>query len=137
MTIAERMQAHLTRLLAAAILLAGGAATAAAGTLDYTLTGDFKVNVVSMREARFQTIILQKYDYSCGSAALASLLTYHYGRPTTEEEVFKAMFAAGDQDKIQREGFSLLDMKAHLARQGLIADGFKVNLDRLAQLAVP
>jgi hypothetical protein len=44
-----------------------------AGELDYSLTGDFKVKVVSMREARFQTIILQKYDYSCGSAALASL----------------------------------------------------------------
>jgi hypothetical protein len=47
------------------------------------------------------------------------------------------MYATGDQDKIQREGFSLLDMKVHLARQGLIADGFKVSLDRVAQLGVP
>lgn len=108
-----------------------------AGDLDYTLTGDFKLRVVSLREARFKTIILQRYDYSCGSAALASLLTYHYGRPTSEEEVFKAMFATGDQEKIQREGFSLLDMKTHLARQGLNADGFKVTLDRIAELGVP
>jgi len=137
MTIAERMHAHLTRLLAAAILLAGGATTAAAGTLDYTLTGDFKVHVVSMREARFQTIILQKYDYSCGSAALASLLTYHYDRPTTEQDVFKSMFDTGDQEKIQKEGFSLLDMKTHLARQGLVADGYKMTLDKLEKLGVP
>lgn len=125
----------------AALMLVGVAllidAGARAGDLDYSLTGDFKVRVVSLREARFKTIILQRYDYSCGSAALASLLTYHYGRPTTEEEVFKSMFATGDQEKIQREGFSLLDMKTHLARQGLNADGFKVSLDRIAELGVP
>src|SRR5262249_12007722 len=136
MTIAARMRRLPMRLMAAAFALVGSGA-ASAGELDYSLTGTFKVHVVSMREARFQTIILQKYDYSCGSAALASLLTYHYGRPTTEETVFKAMFDTGDQAKIQREGFSLLDMKVHLARQGLTADGFKITLDRLEKLGVP
>jgi predicted double-glycine peptidase len=141
MTIAERVRGYLMGLLAAGGMLAGGAAGVAAGELDYTLGGDFtgkfKVHVVSMREARFQTIILQKYDYSCGSAALASLLTYHYERPTTEEEAFKAMFSTGDQEKIQKEGFSLLDMKVHLARQGLVADGYKMTLDKLSKLGVP
>jgi predicted double-glycine peptidase len=137
MTIAARIQGYLKGLLAAGAVLAGSAAGVSAGELDYTLTGEFKVNVVSMREARFQTIILQKFDYSCGSAALASLLTFHYDRPTTEDAVFKAMFDTGDQEKIQKEGFSLLDMKAHLARQGLVADGYKMTLDRLAKLGVP
>ena len=131
------MQRHLMGLLAAGVVLAGSATGVPAADLDYTLTGEFKVHVVSMREARFQTIILQKYDYSCGSAALASLLTYHYDRPTDEETVFKAMFSTGDQEKIQQEGFSLLDMKVHLARQGLVADGYKMTLDRLAKLGVP
>jgi uncharacterized protein len=131
------MQRHLMGWLAAGVALAGSVAGVSAAELDYTLTGEFKVHVVSMREARFQTIILQKYDYSCGSAALASLRTFHYDRPTTEEVVFKAMFATGDQEKIQKEGFSLLDMKVHLARQGLVADGYKMTLDRLAKLGVP
>jgi predicted double-glycine peptidase len=137
MTVVQSMRAHAIGLLAAAVALAGGAAAVSAGELDYTLTGDFKVHVVSMREARFQTIILQKFDYSCGSAALASLLTYHYDRPTTEDAVFKAMFDTGDQEKIKQEGFSLLDMKVHLARQGLVADGYKMTLDRLEKLGVP
>jgi len=137
MTIAARMQGHLMGLLTAGLVAVGSGGAVSAGELDYTLTGDFKVHVVSMREARFQTIILQKYDYSCGSAALASLLTYHYERPTTEEAVFKAMFDTGDQAKIQQEGFSLLDMKVHLARQGLVADGYKMTLDKLAKLGVP
>jgi len=138
MRAARRIHTWCAALAFGAAMLAIGPIAARAGTLDYTLGGvSYRVPVVSLREARFQTIILQKYDYSCGSAALASLLTFHYGRPTTEEEVFKAMFAAGDQDKIRREGFSLLDMKAYLGQVGLVADGFKVTLDRLAQLGVP
>src|SRR4030095_568721 len=124
------------QLLSAGVVLAGGAGLCAAGELDYTLTGDFKVHVVSMREARFQTIILQKYDYSCGSAALPSLLTYHYDRPTTQEAVFQAMFDTGDKEKIQKEGFSLLDMKVHLSRQGLVADGYKMTPDKLGKTRV-
>jgi hypothetical protein len=53
------------------------------GELDDSLTGDFKVQVTSLREARFKTIILQQFDYSCGSAAVASLLTYDDDRPST------------------------------------------------------
>lgn len=123
-------------LLLAGALAAGGAG-AAAGDLDYTTAGSYKLHVTSMREARFRGIILQKYDYSCGSAAVASLLTYHYGRSTKEETVFKAMYETGDRERIQKAGFSLLDMKTHLARQGLEADGFKMTLDRLAKLGVP
>jgi len=134
----KRIKSLVGALVISGVALAAGTAAVQAGVLDYTLGGvSYRVPVVSLREARFQTIILQKYDYSCGSAALASLLTFHYGRPTTEEAVFKAMFAAGDQEKIRREGFSLLDMKNNLAEQGLVADGFKVTLDRLAELAVP
>lgn len=95
MTVTQRIQAFAIGLAAAMGLLAGGGAAATAGELDYTLAGDtFKVHVVSMREARFQTIVVQKYDYSCAPAALVSLLTYHYERPTTEETVFKAMSTA-------------------------------------------
>jgi len=138
MRAARRMLAWSAALAIVGGVAAFDAAAVKAGELDYTLSGNsFKVHTISLREARFQTIILQKYDYSCGSAALASLLTFHYGRPTTEEEVFKGMFAAGDQEKIRREGFSLLDMKNALQERGLVADGFKVSLDRLEQLAVP
>src|SRR5208283_4171640 len=62
----------------------------------------------------FRTTWHQQYDFSCGSAAVATLLSFHYGRPTNETTVFKAMFAAGDQARIQVQGFSLLDMKRYL-----------------------
>jgi predicted double-glycine peptidase len=99
--------------------------------------GNFTVPVRSMPETKFLDVIRQEYDFSCGSAALASLLTYHYERPTSEQEVFKTMWLNGEQAKISKFGFSLLDMKNYLATRGLAADGFRVPLDKLAVAKVP
>lgn len=101
------------------------------------LGGPATIKVVSLKEARFQTIIKQQFDFSCGSAALASLLTFHYQDPVTEIDVFQEMYDAGDQERIQTYGFSLLDMKRYLERRGYNADGFKLDLDRLARAGVP
>lgn len=99
--------------------------------------GGFTVKVTSMKEARFRSTILQEYDFSCGSAALATLLTYHYEDKISEQDVFKAMFDIGDQEKIRRNGFSLLDMKNYLEANGYKAAGYKISLDKLAEIGVP
>jgi predicted double-glycine peptidase len=97
----------------------------------------YMVPITSLKGAKLTAIQIQQYDFSCGSAALASLLTYHYRRPVGEKEVFQEMFAKGDQTKIIREGFSMLDMKEYLQTIGLNADGYRVSLDKLADLRVP
>jgi predicted double-glycine peptidase len=99
--------------------------------------GSYALHVVSLKEARFRSTLRQQFDFSCGSAALATLLRYHYGMPVTEQQVFDAMYAHGDQQIIQRDGFSLLDMKRYLAQQGLTADGFLQPLHKLAEARLP
>ena len=99
--------------------------------------GDVALPVTSIRQARLAGTLLQQYDYSCGSAAIATLLTHHYGLPTTESRVFESMYRQGDQEKIQREGFSMLDMKRFLKTQGFEADGFEQSLDNLMEARVP
>jgi predicted double-glycine peptidase len=47
------------------------------------------------------------------------------------------MFLNGDQQKIRREGFSLLDMKRYLGALGLQADGFNLPLQNLLEARVP
>ncbi len=84
---------------------------AALVTVPGVAGGTFNVQLTSMKEARFNTTIRQQYDFSCGSAALATLLTYHYQDPVSEGVVFKAMYDRGDKAKIQEYGFSLLDIK--------------------------
>ena len=97
----------------------------------------YSAPVVSMKEQRFQKTLHQQYDFSCGSAALATLLTHHYNFPVSEQDVFAEMFARGDQAKIKKEGFSLLDIKNYLATHGFEADGYVTELDKLSAAKVP
>src|SRR5690606_15568794 len=90
-----------------------------------------------LKEARFRTTLPQQYDFSCGSAATATLLTFQYGYPVSEEDVFVQMYRNGDQRKIQTEGFSLLDMRRYLESQGFTADGFELPLDKLLEEGLP
>ena len=98
---------------------------------------NFSVPVTSMKALKFQSTLRQQYDFSCGSAAVATLLTHHYGRRVSEQFVFEKMFAHGDQPTIRREGFSLLDIKRFLASQGFNADGFKLPLQKLIDAKLP
>jgi predicted double-glycine peptidase len=99
--------------------------------------GDVSLPVTSIRQARLAGTLIQQYDFSCGSAAVATLLSHHYGYPVSESTVFEYMYNNGDQQKIQREGFSLLDMKRFLQAQGFEADGFEQPLDKLAEARAP
>ncbi|WP_143032499.1 hypothetical protein [Nitrosomonas sp. Nm33] len=63
--------------------------------------GNFNVSVKSFAEMKFKTVYKQQFDYSCGSAALASLLTFHYNDKVNEQSVFVDMFQYGDQEKIK------------------------------------
>ena len=99
--------------------------------------GNYNVPVTSFLERRFKTVYKQQYDFSCGSATLASLLTYHYDDVVDEHTVFVDMFKNGDQKKIQKQGFSLLDIKFFLERRGYRSDGFKIKLDQLITANVP
>jgi predicted double-glycine peptidase len=99
--------------------------------------GAFNAKVTSIKEARFLRVVHQQYDFSCGSAALATLLTYHYRRPTPEKVALEAMIETGDAEKIRREGFSLLDMKRYLESLNLPANGYRAPLSKLAELGIP
>lgn len=102
-----------------------------------SVAGGVRLPVTNMREARLRMTMLQQHDFSCGSAALATLLTHQYGRRVSEADVFDAMYREGDQDLIRRDGFSLLDMKRYLLRQGFAADGFEQPLDQLLAARLP
>jgi predicted double-glycine peptidase len=130
--------------LAAAALCLGTAAFAVpAGAaslfLDGVGFGDAAVtmNVESFQQKKYQATIAQQYDFSCGSAALASLLTYNYNMPASEQEVFQSMFESGDKKIIAESGFSLLDLKNYLARRGLESNGYRAPLSKLAEVRVP
>lgn len=98
--------------------------------------GSMDVDMRSMQELKYIETVRQGFDFSCGSAAVATLLSHHYGVPTDELEVFKEMWEQGDRQKIRAEGFSLLDMKRYLGKRGFRADGFRIAASRLEEVGV-
>lgn len=124
--------------LSAAVAVVGVPRPASAGELVYYgADGKYHVHLTTLQELKFRSVIRQKYDFSCGSAALATLLTYHYNTPTKETDVFADMWEHGDKDKIRHEGFSMLDMQEYLKRHGIPSNGYRSTLDRLIKADVP
>ncbi|WP_260433600.1 C39 family peptidase [Burkholderia sp. Bp8998] len=97
----------------------------------------YAMHVTSLKEARFKRTVKQQYDFSCGSAAVATLLTYQYDYPMTEQTAFAQMWENGDQNKIRHQGFSLLDIRRFLEAHGFIADGYELPLQTLAKTHTP
>ncbi len=128
---------NLRVLFAVVLFLAARAAAAGSIWLPDVADGSANVPTVSMAERKFNEIVRQQFDFSCGSAALATLLTYHYNRPTDEMTAFRFMYERGDKAKISQAGFSLLDMKGYLAELGLDADGYQAELDTLSGAGIP
>jgi uncharacterized protein len=97
----------------------------------------FTMNIESFQEKKYKATLAQQYDFSCGSAALATLLTYNYNIPVSEQDVFKDMFDKGDKQVIAESGFSLLDLKNYLTRRGLESNGYRAPLEKLEGVRLP
>jgi hypothetical protein len=125
--------------LAASLVFTGPAAAATAvDPLPTESGGAYAVHVISWRDLPFRTVVRQQFDYSCGSAALATLMRFHYGQSSIREaEIFTTMYKAGDQAKIRKVGFSLLDMKRYLEGKGYHADGYQLPLADFATMNTP
>jgi hypothetical protein len=91
-----------------------------------------------MSQLQFRNVIRQAYDYSCGSAALTTLLDYFLGRNLQERQVMEGLLRYGEADKIvERRGFSLLDMKRFVTALGYQSGGFRAEFADLDQLEHP
>lgn len=82
--------------------------------------------VLSLKEMREAGVVMQKWDTSCGAAAMATVLTYHFDDPATEREVAQGLLRQTEPLKVRHQGgFSMLDMKRYAQDRGYKAMGFK------------
>jgi len=96
------------------------------------------VPVKAMSDLKYANISRQQYDYSCGSAALVTVLNFFVGLPIKEQEAMEGMLDKGEKDKIvARRGFSLLDMKRYLASIDVKSAGFRAERADLLELKQP
>lgn len=115
------------------------AAKAADMEFGNILPGDAMIHkkVVSMRERRYLNIVPQETDFSCGAAALATIIKYAYGRHVTEEEVIDGLMKVSDPELVRQKGFSLLDIKHYVETIGMRGRGYKISLEQLQFARIP
>lgn len=89
--------------------------------------------------ADWSRLVRQRYDFSCGSAALTTVLRFHLGEDLQEENVMEGMLRQGETERIaERRGFSLLDMKLYVESLGYRGLGFQADgVDDLRGLGRP
>ncbi len=95
---------------------------------------------VSMLGLRFDATVPQHFDYTCGASSVATMLTYYWNRPTTEDDAIAALRQRYDLAEIAKRretGLSFDDLIFMAERFDFEAQGAQVPLDQLARLQGP
>ena len=77
-----------------------------------------------------KNVVKQNVDYSCGSASLATILTYFYDQPTTEAQVIKDL-------ELNKQMASFQDLANVSQKYGFIGRGIATNYDSLKKIKIP
>jgi len=125
-----------------ALILAAGCGSVGTAAPSVDIGGGTRVflPMQSFKDLRDRHVVKQAFDYSCGAAALATLLTYGLGDPVSEREVVvEILKTLGDDEEALRrkEGFSLLDMQRIAQQRGYKAQGFRIAPEFLERLQGP
>jgi len=94
----------------------------------------------SWRELRDQNVVRQQFDYSCGAAALATLMRFYFGYDVSEETILSGILARMPGDEVRdrtAKGLSLLDLKLQAERMGFQAAAVRLNFAALPKLQGP
>ncbi len=97
-------------------------------------------HVVSMKELRDKDVVKQRFDYSCGSGALATLMWLGFGERVNETEIIKLILEGKSDEEIKviaQKGYSLLDLKQAAEKKGYTTGMYKLQLSHLRQLQGP
>lgn len=98
--------------------------------------------VQSVQDLLHKNVVIQQFDYSCGTASLATLLNYDLGQNVNEGQIVGTLLDINKkkgtlEQVIKRRGFSLLDLKLFAENQGLKASGFRLEFEDLVNLHKP
>lgn len=114
-------------------------ASLAADLQFYSLAGlgQFSKPVRSVREERFKNLVEQQYDFSCGAAAVTTVLKYAYNLDVTELDVIEGILEVSDPEIVAEKGFSLLDIRKYVQKHDLRGRGYNVEPEALDSIRIP
>jgi predicted double-glycine peptidase len=97
--------------------------------------------VRSLLEMRHDKVVVQEWDLSCGSAALATILRYQFDDPVPEKVIARDLmrreeYLANPLMVRARQGFSMADLKVYVDRRGYLGMGFgQLTMSDLLEMA--
>lgn len=101
-------------------------------------------SINSWIEIKNKNLTRQKYDYSCGSASLSTILKYYYNLDIGEKDILNSILEAKGINKkkleeLEEEDFSLsfLDLVNYSNQKGFKAIGLALDFESLSKLKAP
>lgn len=94
----------------------------------------------TLHSRRWQGVIRQAFDYSCGTGSIANLLSLAGAKPPDERELIRAYADKYSEDHVQKAmqaGFSLLDLKLMLELLGYRSSGVRYEPGTMPEEARP
>ena len=96
--------------------------------------------LTTWKEMRERNVVIQRFDFSCGTGSLATLMKYYFGDNVTElmliEDILNSLAETAVTDR-QEKGLSLLDLKCSAERRGYQAYAVILKLYALYKIDQP
>jgi predicted double-glycine peptidase len=108
--------------------------------LGPTAAQRFNKDFRSWTELKQHHVIMQQHDYSCGAAALATLMRYYFNDPVTEAQLLTEMINRLDAEQRkdrEKQGFSMEDLFQASKHRGYQATVYPLKLAKLKELQAP
>lgn len=100
----------------------------------------FHRHVKSWRQLQRENVVMQQRDYSCGAAALATLIRYHWDEDVTEMKLLidvVRMLTPEEMKERIKNGLSLTDLRRLAVRTGYLATIGRLEFEKLREAKVP
>ncbi|MGE3317595.1 MAG: C39 family peptidase, partial [Planctomycetaceae bacterium] len=85
-------------------------------------------------------VVMQKRDFSCGAAALATVIQFYWGDQVTEQQILRQFDTILTPDEVRdriENGLTLTDLRKVSVKMGYLATIGTVRFDQLVKSKVP
>jgi len=102
--------------------------------------GNPTTSISSWKELNQQNIIMQRFDYSCGAASLATLIKYYFHEDISEKQLLDHIenyFSKKEYKRIEELGLSFLELEKISQSLGYQSANVRLEIPALLQLSGP
>ena len=92
------------------------------------------------KQIKQANIVMQKRDYSCGAAALATILVYYWGDNVTEEQILIVIANILTPEELKdriKKGLAISDIRRACVEMGYVSTIGTLSLQSLSESKVP